>query len=78
MLSPGAPRHASSKEAIGSTHAALYAALMTSKERIQDATGKNRSQTIIVRRALDFYLTQLAKLNEDQLAQESHYPVRHR
>jgi hypothetical protein len=58
---------------------ALYAALMNSKDRIADATGKNLSQTILIRRALDLYLTQLAKMDEGQLVQESHHLVqRHR
>jgi hypothetical protein len=57
---------------------ALYASLMTSKDRLADATGKNYSQTIIVRRALDLYLAKLAKMDEDQLAQESLNLVRHR
>jgi hypothetical protein len=57
---------------------ALYASLMTSKDRLADATGKNYSQTIIVRRALDLYLAKLTKMDEDQLAQESLNRVRHR
>ena len=57
---------------------ALCKALEESKDRLEQATGKDYSQTIIVRRALDLYLYQLAKMTEDQLILEAYRLGRHR
>jgi hypothetical protein len=57
---------------------ATYRALEDTKRRLTDATGKNYTQTVIVRRALDLYLGQLAKMDDGRLIIESDNLVRHR
>lgn len=50
---------------------ALYAALMDSKQRIGAATGKDFTQSVMVRMALEMYLSRLAKLSDEQLVIEA-------
>jgi hypothetical protein len=49
-----------------------------SKRRLCVVAGKNPSQSIIVRRALDLYLRDITKLTDRQLEEESLQLMKHR